>query len=94
MVVLVFGGAFITDTNTQSVVWARAIASLFGASSPALLPPGTGTHKFPTAPNDIWDAVRWIAANSSALDADLTKGFVIGDRSAGGNLSIVAALAR
>lgn len=48
-------------------------------------------HKFPTAPNDIWDSVQWIAANVSALDVNLSKGFVIGGASAGRNLAIVTA---
>lgn len=78
-------------TNIQSIVWARTIAALYGATviqpSYRLAP----EHKFPTAPNDIWDSVQWIAANVSALDADLTKGFVIGGGSAGGNLAIVTA---
>jgi acetyl esterase/lipase len=91
VVVLIFGGAFVMGSNTQSVIWARAIASLYGATvvqpSYRLAP----EHKFPTAPNDIWDSVKWIAANASELDADLSKGFVLGGGSAGGNLSIVTA---
>ncbi|KAF9886955.1 hypothetical protein FE257_010696 [Aspergillus nanangensis] len=91
VVVLIFGGAFVMGSNIQSIMWARAIATLYGATvvqpSYRLAP----EHKFPTAPNDIWDSVKWIAANPSALDADLSKGFVIGGGSAGGNLSIVTA---
>ncbi|GMG45501.1 unnamed protein product [Aspergillus oryzae var. brunneus] len=91
VVVLIFGGAFVMGTNIQSIIWARTVAALYGATvvqpSYRLAP----EHKFPTAPNDIWDSVQWIAANESALDADLTKGFVIGGGSAGGNLSIVTA---
>ncbi|KNG85325.1 lipase/esterase [Aspergillus nomiae NRRL 13137] len=91
VVVLIFGGAFVMGSNIQSIVWARTIAALYGATvvqpSYRLAP----EHKFPTAPNDIWDSVQWIAANASALDADLTKGFVLGGGSAGGNLAIVTA---
>ncbi|KAL2862788.1 alpha/beta hydrolase, partial [Aspergillus lucknowensis] len=91
VVVLVFGGAFVMGSNIQSIIWARTIAALYGATvvqpSYRLAP----EHKFPAAPNDIWDSVQWIAANQSALDADLTKGFIIGGGSAGGNLSIVTA---
>ncbi|KAL3481073.1 Alpha/Beta hydrolase protein [Aspergillus californicus] len=91
VVVLIFGGGFVMGTNNQSTVWARTIASLYNATvvqpSYRLAP----EHKFPTAPNDIWDSVQWIAANESALDADLTNGFILGGASAGGNLSIVTA---
>ncbi|KAJ5901866.1 Alpha/Beta hydrolase protein [Penicillium taxi] len=91
VVVLIFGGAFVMGTNIQSVIWARTIAYLYGATvvqpSYRLAP----EHRFPTAPNDIWDCVKWIASNAPALDADLSKGFVIGGGSAGANLSIVTA---
>ncbi|PIG86174.1 lipase/esterase [Aspergillus arachidicola] len=91
VVVLIFGGAFVMGTNIQSIVWARTIAALYGATVVQPSYRVAPEHKFPTAPNDIWDGVQWIAANESALDADLTKGFVIGGASAGGNLSIVTA---
>ncbi|GCB24361.1 AB hydrolase superfamily protein B1A11.02 [Aspergillus awamori] len=91
VVVLIYGGFFVMGTNIQSIVWARTIAHLYGATvvqpSYRLAP----EHKFPAAPNDIWDSVQWIAANEVALDADLSKGFVVGGTSAGGNLSIVTA---
>ncbi|KAL4780808.1 Alpha/Beta hydrolase protein [Aspergillus varians] len=91
LVVLIFGGGFVMGTNIQSIVWARTIAALYGATvvqpSYRLAP----EHKFPTAPNDIWDSVQWVVANAPALDTDLTKWFVLGGRSAGGNISIVTA---
>lgn len=91
VIVLTFGGAFVMGTNIQSVVWARTTAALYGVTviepSYRLAP----EHKFPAAPQDIWDSVKWIAENSSTLDVDLSKGFVLGGGSAGGNLSIVTA---
>ena len=91
VVVLIFGGAFVMGTNIQSTVWARTISSLYGATVVQPTYRVAPEHVFPTAPNDIWDSVRWIAENESVLDADLTKGFVLGGGSAGGNLSIVTA---
>lgn len=91
VVVLIFGGAFMMGSNIQPTAWARMLANLYGATvvqpSYRLAP----EHTCPVAPNDIWDSVKWVAANESALDADLTKGFVLGGGSAGGNLSIVTA---
>ncbi|KAJ5266751.1 hypothetical protein N7478_009559 [Penicillium angulare] len=91
VVVLIFGGAFIMGTNIQIIIWARAIANLYNATviqpSYRLAP----EHKFPAAPNDIWDTIKWIAANESSLSADLSKGFVLGGGSAGENLSIITA---
>lgn len=81
-------------SNIQSTIWARTIASLYQATviqpSYRLAP----ECKFPTAPNDIWDSVCWIAANAStttSLEADPAQGLVLGGVSAGGNLAIVTA---
>lgn len=78
-------------SNIQWIFWARPIAALFGAivalPSHRLAP----EHKFPFAPHDIRDSVQWLAANASALGADLGKGFVIGGGSAGAGLAIVTA---
>ncbi|EMC98864.1 hypothetical protein BAUCODRAFT_31136 [Baudoinia panamericana UAMH 10762] len=46
-------------------------------------------HVFPTAANDCYDATKWAAENATSLGADMSKGFVIGGTSAGGNLTAV-----
>ncbi|ROV86870.1 hypothetical protein VMCG_10803 [Cytospora schulzeri] len=43
--------------------------------------------KFPVAYEDCWGALQWIAANAHSLGADLTKGFVLGGTSSGGQLT-------
>lgn len=91
VVVLIFGGAFIMGSNIQCINWARVIASLYGATVVQLSYRVAPEHKFPVAANDVWDTVKWVAINESTLDTDLSKGFVIGGGSAGGNLSIVTA---
>ena len=48
-------------------------------------------HKFPTAVNDSWDALLWIAENGGKLGLDTSRLAVAGD-SAGGNLSAVVSL--
>lgn len=49
-------------------------------------------HPWPAAPEDAIAAARWIAANPQALGLDAT-GLVLAGDSAGGNLTIVTALA-
>lgn len=78
-------------SNTQCINWARAIAHLYKATVVQLSYRLAPEYKFPFAPNDVWDTVKWVSGNPSALDADLSKGFVIGGGSAGGNLSIITA---
>lgn len=48
-------------------------------------------HKFPTAANDAWDALLWLAAQAGALGLDGTR-LAVGGDSAGGTLAIVCAI--
>ncbi|MDZ4073910.1 MAG: alpha/beta hydrolase [Hylemonella sp.] len=48
-------------------------------------------HKFPTASNDAWDALQWLAAQAGALGLDGSR-LAVGGDSAGGTLAIVTAL--
>ncbi|KAH9855243.1 Alpha/Beta hydrolase protein [Lenzites betulinus] len=48
-------------------------------------------HPFPTAVTDSLAALKWTVLNAALLKADLTKGFIIGGHSAGGNICAVLA---
>lgn len=48
-------------------------------------------HKFPTAANDAWNALQWLHLQASVLGLDPRR-IAIGGDSAGGTLSLVAAL--
>ena len=48
-------------------------------------------HRFPTAVNDAWDALTWIAAEGQTLGLDPTR-LGIGGDSAGGTLAAVSAI--
>ncbi|WP_342128623.1 alpha/beta hydrolase [Hydrogenophaga sp. OTU3427] len=48
-------------------------------------------HKFPTAANDAWDALQWLAGQGAALGLDTTR-LAVGGDSAGGTLAAVCAI--
>ena len=48
-------------------------------------------HRFPTAVNDAWDALRWLAAHSRELGCDHRR-LAVGGDSAGGTLAAVCAI--
>ncbi len=49
-------------------------------------------HKFPTASNDAWDALQWLAREAAALGLDGRR-IAVGGDSAGGTLAAVCAIA-
>ncbi|KAK7062796.1 hypothetical protein VNI00_000287 [Paramarasmius palmivorus] len=46
-------------------------------------------HPFPTGLNDLYAALKYVAANPRVFAASLKKGFIVGGVSAGGNLTAV-----
>ena len=48
-------------------------------------------HRFPTAVNDAWDAVQWLADQGAELGLDPTR-IAVGGDSAGGTLAAVCAI--
>jgi acetyl esterase/lipase len=90
LVVHSFGGAFCFGSRYQLTPQARDIVKATGAvvvNIPHRLAP---EHKFPTAPNEVWDSVKWLAehASSEAIGADLSAGFIVGGGSAGANFTM------
>jgi len=49
-------------------------------------------HPFPIPVNDCYTALKWGAAHTDKLKADLSKGFIIVGSSAGGSLAAAAAI--
>ncbi|KAI0757822.1 alpha/beta-hydrolase [Daedaleopsis nitida] len=49
-------------------------------------------HTFPTAHEDCYSALKWVATHASELRLSLAKGFLVGCDSAGGNLAAATAL--
>lgn len=96
LIVLFFGGGYITGSPTQVANLARELVKQFNAvvAGPAYrLAP---EHPFPASINDCWDSFKFIAANAtSKFGADPSKGFVVGGISAGAlAANVLAHLAR
>ncbi|KIW69912.1 hypothetical protein PV04_02228 [Phialophora macrospora] len=47
---------------------------------------------YPTPVLDVYDIMKWVSINAEALRGDLSKGFLTGGTSAGGNLTCMAAI--
>ena len=80
------GGGFTIGSMTTHDILCRQLSELSGASVVSLDYRLAPASKFPTAVNDAWDALRWLAENASLLGLDGGRMAVGGD-SAGGTLA-------
>ncbi len=91
MVLYVHGGGFTIGSIATHDLLCREICRLSGcivASVGYRLAP---EFPFPTAVNDCWDALSWLAKNAQELGVDAERVAVCGD-SAGGTLATVTAI--
>nr|DAB41486.1 TPA_exp: non-cytosolic lipase-like A protein [Aspergillus westerdijkiae] len=90
LIALFHGGGFVVGSNLQMATFARAFATLYHVTVASLSYRLAPEYPFPTAQNDAWDGIRWLSnpSNAAQLNANLTKGFIVGGVSAGGNLAI------
>jgi len=91
LIVLFFGGGFVTGSCEQLTAYGRSFARVFNAVTVCASYRLAPEHPFPQAINDAWDAVQWAAANARALGATPEHGFVVGGVSAGAHVSGVSA---
>ncbi|KAH6961825.1 Alpha/beta hydrolase fold-3 [Ilyonectria sp. MPI-CAGE-AT-0026] len=88
---MIHGGGFVMGDNNQMSPLSRVVSEVYGAvvvnTSYRLAP----AYKFPTAANDTWDSLTWLADNYQSLGADPSTGFILHGASAGGNLAAVTA---
>ena len=85
------GGGFTIGSVATHDVLCRELARLAGCMVVSLDYRLAPEHKFPTASNDAWDALAWLAANAAALGADPGR-LAVGGDSAGGTLAAVNAI--
>ncbi|KXJ86507.1 Alpha/Beta hydrolase protein [Microdochium bolleyi] len=93
LVVLVYGGGFCLGHWSHMGRFARALAHLYGVTVANVSYRLAPEHKFPQAPQDVWDSLTWVtsAAGLAAMggDVDPALGLVVGGVSAGANLATV-----
>lgn len=85
------GGGFTIGSIDTHDVLCRELARLAGCMVVSLGYRLAPEHPFPTASDDAWDALQWLAAHASALGADGTR-LAVGGDSAGGTLAAVCAI--
>jgi len=85
------GGGFTIGNLETHDSFVRQIALRSGAAVLALDYRLAPEHRFPTAVDDTWAALRWLAQHAAALGLDATR-LAVGGDSAGGTLAAVAAI--
>ena len=85
------GGGFTIGSVATHDVLCRELARLAGCMVVSLDYRLAPEHTFPTASNDAWDALAWLAANAAALGFDAAR-IAVGGDSAGGTLAAVNAI--
>lgn len=85
------GGGFTIGSSASHDTLCRELARLSGCAVVSLDYRLAPEHRFPTASNDAWDALVWLAAHGEALRLD-TKRLAVGGDSAGGTLAAVNAI--
>jgi acetyl esterase len=85
------GGGFVIGSLETHDSLCRQLALRTGAAVLALDYRLAPEHPFPTAVDDTWAALQWLAGHAATLGLDATR-LAVGGDSAGGTLAAVAAL--
>lgn len=85
------GGGFTIGSVATHDVLCRQLAHLAGCAVVSLDYRLAPEHQFPTAINDAWDALQWLAAHGDTLGLD-TQRMAVGGDSAGGTLAAACAI--
>ena len=85
------GGGFTIGSIATHDVLCRQLSHLAGCAVVSLDYRLAPEHKFPTAANDAWDALQWLAAHAAGLGLDAHH-LAVGGDSAGGTLAAMSAI--
>lgn len=85
------GGGFTIGSVETHDVLCRELARLAGCAVVSLDYRLAPEHRFPTASNDAWDALQWLAREARSLGLDPGR-LAVGGDSAGGTLAAVNAI--
>lgn len=85
------GGGFTIGSIATHDVLCRQLSHLAGCAVVSLDYRLAPEHKFPTAANDAWDALRWLADHATSLGLDAAH-LAVGGDSAGGTLAAMCAV--
>lgn len=85
------GGGFTIGNLATHDILCRELARLAGCMVVSLDYRLAPEHRFPTAHNDAWDALQWLARQGQTLGADRER-LAVGGDSAGGTLAAASAI--
>jgi len=85
------GGGFTIGSIATHDVLCRQLSHLAGCAVISLDYRLAPEHKFPTAANDAWDALHWLADHATNLGLDAAR-LAVGGDSAGGTLAAMCAV--
>jgi len=85
------GGGFTIGSIASHDILCRELSRLASCAVVSLEYRLAPEHRFPTAVNDAWDALQWLAAHGAELGCD-TRRLAVGGDSAGGTLAAVCAI--
>lgn len=85
------GGGFTIGSIASHDILCRQLCHLAGCAVVSVNYRLAPEYKFPTASNDAWDALQWLASHAKSLQLDPLRMAVGGD-SAGGTLAAVCAV--
>lgn len=85
------GGGFTVGSVATHDILCRQLSLLAGIAVLSVDYRLAPAHKFPTAADDAWDALQWLAANTASLGLDASR-IAVGGDSAGGTLAAMCAV--